>query len=63
MNLARSKKEVLEMRDDDDDFLMDSMCSIKQNSFKMNDKFKGILIEQEQGLTNMISQIEKINII
>jgi hypothetical protein len=29
MNLARSKKEILEMKDDEDDFLLDSMSQIK----------------------------------
>lgn len=52
--MARSKKEILEMREDDDDFLLDSMDQITQNSIKMNEKLKTIFDENERNLTKVI---------
>ena len=42
LNLTLSKKEILEMKSDDDDYLLESMTQISRSSQKMNDNLKNI---------------------
>ena len=40
-----SKKEMLEQKEDDEDFLLDTMAHIKNNSLKMNANLTNIFKE------------------